>query len=117
MKYLVAIDTFTWVFVFVSPGFSGNCSDRFTIEYSGILDLLKTGQRILADKGYTARDLFAHKNYFLTIPSFLTGGKFSGHEALESRAIASVRIRVENSIMDTLTLLLFNGGKNMKMML
>ncbi len=44
IKYLVAIDTFTGVFVFVSPGFSGNCSDRFTIEYSGILDLLKPGQ-------------------------------------------------------------------------
>lgn len=95
VKYLVAIDTFTGVFVFVSAGFSGNSSDRFTIEHSGILDLLKPGQRILADKGYTARDLFARKRCFLTIPSFLSRGRFSGQE---SRAIASVRIRVENAI-------------------
>ena len=61
VKYLVAIDTFTGVFVFVSAGFSGNASDRFTIEHSGILNVLKPGQRILADKGYTARDLFARK--------------------------------------------------------
>ncbi len=38
-----------------------------------------------------------HTKIVLTIPSFLTGGKFSGHEALESRAIASVRIPVENA--------------------
>ena len=84
--------------MFVSPGFSGNSSDRFTVENSGILDLLKPGQRILADKGYTARDLFARKRCFLTIPSFLTGGKFSSDETLESRTVASVRIRVENAI-------------------
>lgn len=66
MKFLVAIDTFTGVFIFVSSGFSGNSSDRFTIiEHSGILDILKTGQRILADKGsYTARDLSAQKRCF-----------------------------------------------------
>lgn len=32
VKYLVGIDTFTGVFCFVSPGFSGNSSDRFTIQ-------------------------------------------------------------------------------------
>ena len=80
---------------FVSKGFSGNSSDRFTIEQSGILDLLKPGQRILADKGCTARDLFTKK---ITIPSFLTKGRFSGQEATESRTIASMRIRVENAI-------------------
>ena len=37
VKFLVAIDTFTGVFIFVSGGFSGNSSDRFTIEHIGIL--------------------------------------------------------------------------------
>jgi len=98
VKYLVAIDTFTGVLIYVSNGFSGNASDRYTIEQSGILEVLKPGQRILADKGYTARDLFAMKRCFLTIPSFLSGNKFSEREALQSRTIASVRIRVENAI-------------------
>ena len=70
VKYLVAIDTFTGVFTFVSPGFSGSCSDRYTVEHSGLLDALQPGQRILVDKGYTACDLFARKRCFLTIPSF-----------------------------------------------
>ena len=98
VKYLVAIDTFTGVFIFVSAGFSGNSSDRFTIEHSGILEELKPGQRILADKGYNARDLFAQKRCFLTIPSFLSGDTFTAQEARQSRSIASVRIRVENAI-------------------
>ena len=69
IKYLVGIDTFTGVFVYISPGFSGNSSDRFTIQHSGILDELKPGQRILADKGYNSRDLFAQKRcFFLLFP-------------------------------------------------
>jgi len=82
VKYLVDIDTFTGVFTFVSPGFSGNCSDRLTVEHSGLLDVLQPGQRILADKGYTARDLFARKRCFLTIPSFLLNDCLSGQEAM-----------------------------------
>jgi len=98
VKYLIAIDTFTGVFVFVSAGFSGNSSDRFTIEHGGILEELKQGQRILADKGYNARDFFAQKRCFLTIPSFLNEGRLATQEARQSRSIASVRIRVENAI-------------------
>ena len=98
VKYLVAIDTFTGVFTFVSLGFSGNYSDRFTVEHSGLLDVLQPGQRMLADKGYTARDLFAQKRCFLTIPSFLTDSQLSGQQAIQSRLIASVHIKVENAI-------------------
>jgi len=98
IKYLVGIDTFTGVFIFVSPGFSGNSSDRFTIQHSGILDEIKPGQRILADKGYNARDLFAQKRCFLTIPSFLSEGQLTAQEGMQSRMIASARIRVENVI-------------------
>ena len=98
VKYLVATDTFTGVFTFVSPGFSGNCSDRYTVEHSGLLDVLQSGQPILADKGYTARDLFARKRCFLTIPSFLSDGKLTGQQAIQSRLIASIRIKVENVI-------------------
>ena len=98
VKYLVGIDTFTGVFIYVSPGFSGNSSDRFTIQNSGILDELKPGQRILADKGYNAWDLFAQKRCFLTIPSFLSEGRLTAQEGMQSRTIASVRIRVENAI-------------------
>ena len=99
VKYLVSIDPFTGVFNFVSQGFSGNSSDRFVVENSDFLSLLKPGQRILADRGFTARDLIASKRAFLTIPSFLRGAaKLTGQQAMETRTIAGVRIRVENAI-------------------
>ena len=56
--------------MYISPGFSGNSSDWFTIQHSGILDELKPGQRILADKGYNAQDLFA-LSYFHSNNNFL----------------------------------------------
>ena len=99
VKYLVSIDPITGVFNFVSQGFSGNSSDRFVVENSDFLSLLKPGQRILADRGFTARDIIASKRAFLTIPSFLCGAaKLTGHQAMETRTIAEVRIRVENAI-------------------
>jgi len=52
----------------------------------------------LADKGYNARNLFAQKRCFVTIPSFLNEGRLAIQEARQSRSIASVRIRVENAI-------------------
>ena len=98
-KYLVCINPFTGVFTFVSPGFSGNASDRFTVEHSGFIDRLKAGQRILADRGFTARDLLARKQAFLTVPSFLRStAKLSSVEAVQTSKIASVRIQVENAI-------------------
>ena len=69
------------------------------MENSDFLSLLKPGQRILADRGFTARDLIASKRAFLTIPSFLReAAKLTGQQAMETRTIAGVRIRVENAI-------------------
>ena len=64
----------------------------------GLIDCVKPGQRILADRGFTCRDLFVRKKAFLTIPSFLMGGRFSAMEAVSTRLIASARIHVENAI-------------------
>ena len=87
------------MFNFVSACFSGNSSDRFVVENSGFLDLRRPGQRIMADHGFTARDLIARRSAFLTIPTFLKGAsKLTGQQAMETRSIASVRIRVENAI-------------------
>ena len=50
------------------------------------------------DEGYNSRDLFAQKRCFLTIPSFLSDGRLTAQEGMQSRTIASVRIQVENAI-------------------
>ena len=63
-----------------------------------MLDALQPGQRILTDNGYTTRDLFVQKRCFLTIPSFMSDGKLTGQQTIQSRLIASVHIKVENAI-------------------
>ena len=70
VKFL-SIDPFTCVLNFMSTGFSGNSSERFVVENSGFLDVLKPTQRNQADRGFTARYLIARKSAFLTILSFL----------------------------------------------
>jgi len=52
----------------------------------------------LADKGYNARELFAKKRCFLTIPNFLSDGRLSTEDAMQSHTISSIRIRIENAI-------------------
>lgn len=95
----MCIDPFTGVPTFVSPGFSGKASDRFTVEHSGLLNKPKAGQHILTDRGFTVQELLAKKQAFLTISLFLCStGKLSGEEAVEVRKIASVRVGVENAI-------------------
>ena len=99
VKYLVSIDPFTGSFNFVSRGFSGNASDKYIVENSSFLNLLLPGQWILAGRGFTARDLIAKNKVFLTIPSFLrSSSKYTAQQAMETRSIASVQIRVENAI-------------------
>jgi hypothetical protein len=94
VKYLVSIDHFTGCFNFVSQGFSGNSSDRFITENSTFLDNVQPGQRIIADRGFNAADLFAKKKAFLTITSFLrSASKWTGKQAMETRTIASIRNR------------------------
>ena len=76
MKCLVAIDPFTRVFTFVSPGFSGNSIDGFVVESNSCLDLLQPGQQILPDRGFTARGLIteglSHYTFIFTRTSQLT---------------------------------------------
>ncbi|XP_062516382.1 uncharacterized protein LOC134191777 [Corticium candelabrum] len=98
IKYLGAVDIFTGAFVFLSGGQSGNASDRYMVETSGILDVLIPGQRVFADRGFKVYDLFAKNRAFLTIPSFMKGrAQLPANEALISRLMASGRIHVERA--------------------
>ena len=47
------------VVTFVSPTYEGSISDRKLVEVSGLLDLLETGDQIMADKRFQIQDLLA----------------------------------------------------------
>ena len=72
MKALVGI-TPTDYFSFVSKLWTGNVSDRYITERSGLLDKLEEGDSVMADKGFNIRDLLTRKKVALNIPPLCKG--------------------------------------------
>ena len=102
-KFLVSI-TPTGAFNFISQIWGGNTSDRYITMHSGFLDLVSQGDEIMADRGFTIRDLLTERRAYLTIPPFTRKctwgkGKFlSVINIRKTRKIANLRIHVERAI-------------------
>ncbi|XP_062592936.1 uncharacterized protein LOC134254435 [Saccostrea cucullata] len=97
MKFLIGISP-AGVISFVSNAWGGRTSYRQMVIDSGFLDLLEPGDNVMADKGFTIRDLLHERGCTLNIPPFNTKGQFSVDEILYTQEIAKVRIHVERSI-------------------
>ena len=83
---------------YLSKLFCGSISDRDIVIQSGFLNLIEAGDNIMADRGFTIRDLLLRKNAKLNIPAFSGGKQLSARAVSESQKIASVRIHVERAI-------------------
>lgn len=70
MKSLVGI-TPSGVIAFVSSLYPGSTTDKEITIKSGLLDKLKRGDEIMADKGFLIQDEVASLGVTLTIPAFL----------------------------------------------
>ena len=96
-KYLIAVAP-NGTITFVSNGYLGSISDKMITDDSGILNHMKAGDLILADKGFLLHDIIP-QGVFLNLPAFLRGkDKFTRAEAIFSRKIARSRIHVERAI-------------------
>ncbi|XP_068756148.1 uncharacterized protein [Montipora capricornis] len=81
---------------FISDLFEGDIDDVRIFEESGIMRHLKPYDLVLADRGFTVRELLNPLQVELKIPAFLKGRKsLSAAEELETRRIAKARIHVE----------------------
>ena len=81
---------------FVSDLFEGDIDDVQIVKESGLMKHLKPYDLVLADRGFTVRELLNPLQVELKIPSFLKGRKsLSAAEELETRRIAKARIHVE----------------------
>ncbi|XP_061191028.1 uncharacterized protein LOC133199197 [Saccostrea echinata] len=102
-KFLVSI-TPNGAFNFISEIWGGNSSDRYITEHSGFLDLLSAGDEIMADRGFTIRDLLTERKAYLTIPPFTRkcnwgkGKYLCASDIKKTRKIANLRIHVERAI-------------------
>ena len=99
-KFLVAC-TPNGAISFVSQVFVGSISDIELTRASGFLTTLedKPGISIMADRGFTIKDMLKRLNIELNLPPFLEGKRQLPYEQVqEGRKIASLRIHVERAI-------------------
>lgn len=81
---------------FVSDLLEGDIDDVQIFKESGLMKHLQPHDVVLADRGFTVRELLNPLQVGLKIPSFLKGRKsLSAAEELETRRIAKARIHVE----------------------
>jgi hypothetical protein len=91
-------------FMFASDLWTGNVSDRFITEKSGFLNYIQYGDEVMADRGFTIRDLLADCGATLAIPPFTRKCKWGKGKWLtnadqkKTRLIAKHRIHVERAI-------------------
>ena len=100
VKFLVACNP-NGAICFISPVFVGSISDVELTKLSGFLEKLedKPGISIMADRGFTIKDLLSRLNIELNIPPFLNEQKqLSSIEIDAGRKIASLHIHIEKAI-------------------
>jgi len=72
--------------------------DKFIMCDSGILENLKPGDEVMADRGFLIRDLLYEIQVNLIIPHFANQTQLTEEKVTCSRRIANVRIHVERAI-------------------
>ena len=99
-KFLVACSP-NGAISYISPLYVGSISDVELTRVCGFLEKLegRSGISIMADRGFTVKDMLANIGVELNIPPFMEGRKQLPAEEVErGRGIASLRIHVERAI-------------------
>lgn len=77
----------------------GSISDKELTKNCGLLNLLDSGDGVMADKGFVIHDLLEPLGCHLVIPAFLKKKKqFSREESRTNKQISNVRVHVERAI-------------------
>ncbi|XP_076154962.1 uncharacterized protein LOC143138353 [Alosa pseudoharengus] len=98
VKYLVAVAP-NGLIMFLSNAYAGRSSDKFITMDSGFLDYLRAGDEVMADRGFTIRDLLDERRVSLNIPAFTyRRNQLTNEETTRTRRVANVRIHVERAI-------------------
>jgi len=100
VKFLVAC-TPNGATSFISPVFVGPITDYQLTSSSGFLEILKDkpGIPIMADRGFTIKDILQKINVDLNLPAFMEGRiQLPPEQVQEDRKIASLRIHVERAM-------------------
>ena len=83
----------------MSTLFGGSISDKEITLRSGLVEKLKYGDCIMADRGFNIQEMLASKGVSVNVPPFMNeSGQFEERQLLETRRIATLRIHVERAI-------------------
>ncbi|XP_057666779.1 uncharacterized protein LOC130900284 [Diorhabda carinulata] len=85
------------VATFLSCLYPGSTSDKKIVKDCGILNQLKPGDLVLADKGFLIKDLMPPGVHINILP-FLTTPQFTTEQVHQTECIARARIHVERAI-------------------
>ncbi|XDV13745.1 hypothetical protein PO909_002088 [Leuciscus waleckii] len=85
------------VITFASDLYGGRASDKAITAACGLLQHLRPGDMVMAEKGFTIQDILP-EGVSLNIPSFLINGQFTQEEVNNNRLISKARTHVECSI-------------------
>ena len=84
---------------YLSSVWGGRASDRKITLSDGFVNLLEPGDLILADRGFTIKDVVLQRRAFLEIPPPSSGlEQMTRENVLKTKLIASKRIYVERAI-------------------
>ena len=84
---------------FTSKPWGGRTSDKYLTERCGLLNNFKTGDLVLADRGFTISESVTLYQAQLAIPAFTKGNnQLDPFDVERTRGIANVRIHVERVI-------------------
>ncbi|XP_033725419.1 uncharacterized protein LOC117315371 [Pecten maximus] len=84
---------------FISPLYSGRCSDKKIIRHCGLLDLIEEGDGVMVDRGFDITTDLENRGAHLIMPAFLSGkDQFTPDQLSQSREIATVRVHVERAV-------------------
>lgn len=98
IKYLIAISP-QRVVTFISVGYGGRATDGFITNTCGLLDQVRPGDYVLADKGFRMDEEFALRGATLEVPAFVIKKRQLHPLQIEkTRKLANVRIHVERII-------------------
>ena len=85
--------------VYVSQGWGGRASDK-KITCEGCLDMLASGEAVMADRGFLVKEEVEARGCKLHLPAFLTANRaqLTAAEVMETRRIVRARIHIERAI-------------------
>ena len=98
-KFLVGISP-SGAILYISNKWGGRASDKKITLECGLVDQLKPGQDVVADRGLTVEAELLEKGIRLHIPNFLGSNRaqLTSKEVMQTRRIAEARIQVERAI-------------------